>query len=323
MCRSLVIIVVTGLFTIVGTLYFAGTLFCPGFRAVYRDIKPVGAMPHWIGPTSCTAMNDEERKQDRLALQVLRDFPVISAMHIGAVRHFGRDRYRHQDHESFLLCPSRDLNGEIASLSLAQQMFSGSYLHAYPLRLARHVGPRDPAIVEVVARTAFHEYPILTEYPEFKEDIRSLARVTLAEFGAAAAPWSAQAYKAMNAQDRLGTTAAQIAVVTGHPQALQQVSQMLDTILRDNPKDPIRRDVRDRFYDLAYALASVGAKARDYVGPVIRIMSREVQSAAPPFGLIELKPRRMCRVLELIGGPDADRARASETCHPKIDVFEK
>jgi hypothetical protein len=115
----------------------------------------------------------------------------------------------------------------------------------------------------------------------------------------------------MNTDDALGTSAAQIAVAAGHPQALSKVAAMLDAILKANRNDPISRSARDRFYELAFALAAVGPDARPYVGPVVQIMGRTVQ------------PRRMCRVLEVIGGAQADQARASKTCHPEVDVYEQ
>jgi hypothetical protein len=174
-----------------------------------------------------------------------------------------------------------------------------------------------------VARTAFNNHPIVTQYPELRADIRSLARVTLAEFGPAAAPWAVQAFDVMSSTDALGTSAAQIAVAAKHPEALGKVAGLLSAILDDQSKDPIQHAARDRFYELAYALAAAGPEARPHVQSVIRIMGRKVQSWAPPFGMVELAPRRMCRVLELIGGPEADRARVQEVCHPKIDVYEK
>ena len=285
-------------------------------------IEFVQAKPRWIAESSCAEMNDEERLQQELALKVFQAFPRISLLSIAAVRHFGQEAYRKVEKVALRLCPPTDLYPAVTEWALAQGQFSASHLFGDEVRLARALGPRDPRIVEAVARTAFHPGVIVTEYP-LKGDIRSLARVTLAEFGDEAAQWSEQAYQAINADDALGTSAAQIAVATDHAQALEKVAQLLETILQQHAKNPIPRAPRDRFYELAYAMARAGPKAMAFADPIVKMMDRQVESWAPPYGMVSLRPRRMCRVLELIGGPDAQKALAREVCHPKIDVYEQ
>jgi hypothetical protein len=283
----------------------------------------IEATPRWISEPQCVEMNAEERAREELVLRVLRDFPHISVMNIAAQRHFGRDQFRQTDDKrSVRLCPRSDLDTSIAELTLQQGKFSRSHLFDLELHLARRLGPRDTRIVASVAGTAFHPHPIKAE-SGVPDDIRSLARVTLAEFGTAAAPWSEQAYQAISSADELGTTAAQIAVSTGHPQALQKVAMLLDEILQKHSGNPIPRTARNRFYDLAYALAYVGPQARSHADPVLKIMDRQVESWAPPFGMVSLRPRRMCRVLELIGGPQTVPILAGDICRPKIDVYEQ
>ena len=126
----------------------------------------------------------------------------------------------------------------------------------------------------------------------------------------------------MSANDALGTSAAAIAVAGGSPEALPTISRLLDAILDSSRKDPIPRQARERFYELAYALAAAGPKAQPYAKPLLRMMERKVESWAPPFGMVALRPRRMCRVLEIIGLDD-ELTKAAEACHPKIDVYEQ
>jgi hypothetical protein len=301
------------------------------FAALHHDaprpdkdhIEFVSAVPKWIDLRQCTEMNEEERAQQELAVKVLQVFPRISTMNIAALRHFGQDQYRSLGKDALLLCPPAYLYPAIAELTLAQGDFSSAYLYADDVRLARALGPRDPRIVEAVARTAFSSQIITTEYSEAREDIRSLARVALAEFGPAAAQWSEQAFQEIGADDALGTSAGQIAVATDHPHALERVSQLLEGILQRFPNDPIPLYSRDRFYELAFAVAAAGPQAVPLAAPILKIMNRKVESWAPPFGMLSVAPWRMCRVLELIGGPDADKALAEEACHSQVEGARK
>ena len=277
--------------------------------------------PRWIQSAKCVEMNAEERAQEQLVVRVLSEFSLHDAMNGVARNHLGYDRYRRENDKSVRLCPFKEFDDTIAKLALEQRVFNGSYFFDQALRLARRLGPRDEKIINGVATTAFSSKAIPSGSVSW--DIRPFARVVLAEFGNAAAPWAEQAFQAINTGDPLGTTAAQIAVAAGHPQAAAKVSGLMDDLLLRYPADPIPRSVRNRFYDLAYALAVLGRDAVPHAKPIIRIMERKVESAAPPFGLVALRPRRMCSVLELIGGADAERILASETCNPSIDVFEQ
>lgn len=99
----------------------------------------------------------------------------------------------------------------------------------------------------------------------------------------------------------MGTGAAQIAVSGGNPKALQIVERLMVEKLATLPKEQaVPWDARNRLYEMAYALAYGGAQAREHIAPLQDLMSRKVQSWAPPFGMLELSPRRMCDVLAKI-----------------------
>jgi hypothetical protein len=202
---------------------------------------------------------------------------------------------------------------------LSRGMFSRGYLHADQLRLAAALGPRDQRIVDAVARTAFHPFPIETEYPETRQDIRSFARTTLAAFGDAATSWSETAFQAISAEDALGTGAAQVAVAAGHPQTLGRVHDLLANALEAYPDDPIPLAVGDRLHELAYAIAMGGPRAREFAGPIHLLLARKVESWAPPFEMVELRPKRLCLVLEHIGGEEARIALSKPPCDSGAD----
>jgi hypothetical protein len=193
MIKSLTIIVVSVILTLVAVKIY-GTVTHRGSIATGTAIGPMQVVPRWIAPATCEPMNTEERTQEELAVTVMRTFKGATWMHIGAVRYLGREAYRSEGKKPALLCRPKEMDAEIAALAVAQGIFARSYLHADETRLARRVGARDAAIVAAVGRTGFNKYPISTEYPELKRDIRTLARTTLAEFGAAGSAWSEQAF---------------------------------------------------------------------------------------------------------------------------------
>ncbi|WP_235005019.1 hypothetical protein, partial [Paraburkholderia terricola] len=63
------------------------------------------------------------------------------------------------------------------------------------------------------------------------------------------------------------------------------MNELLATVPDDKP---IPLATRDRLYELSWAIAFSGESAKDHEAPVIRLMGRHVQSAAPPFGVVSL-----------------------------------
>ncbi|KAJ8134525.1 hypothetical protein OY671_012262 [Metschnikowia pulcherrima] len=86
---------------------------------------------------------------------------------------------------------------------------------------------------------------------------------------------------------------------------------------------PIPRLVRNRFYELAFALGMAGERAQPYAQPLIELLDRRVESWAPPFGMIESPPARMCPVARHIGGTVAAAAETKEFCVRRPKAFEQ
>jgi hypothetical protein len=201
------------------------------------------------------------------------------------------------------VCPPVDLYPAVTAITTDQQVFSAPYLYEDEVNLARALGPRNEQILNSVARTAFNSRPIPYANLLKKADVRPLARLALAEFGVAAKPWSEQAFGQIGHDDPLGTTAAQIAVATGHPQALQKVHEHLDAILRRFPTGRIPKFDRDRFNELAFALVFAGDDARAHIEPLAEMLSRPNSDYT-------------CAILRQIGGTEAESALAknAEQC---------
>jgi hypothetical protein len=179
--------------------------------------------------------------------------------------------------------------------------FDMPFLYEAEIALAERLGPRDSRIVDAVAHSAFLEHEIPSN--GLRIDLRPYARLALAEFGPAAKPWAQQAVLQLSSDDAMGTGAAQIAVGAGESSSFRRVQELMQRILDETPATaPIPRTSRNRLYELAFALGMAGKDAEPYAGPMVELLNRQVESAAPPFGLISMPPARMCPVALRLGG---------------------
>jgi hypothetical protein len=180
----------------------------------------------------------------------------------------------------------------------------------YQLELAARLPVRSGHVVEAVGKSAFS--PQIQESDVFKQrDIRPYARTILASFGREAKAFQALAYEQMSIDDSMGTGAAQVAAATGHPEALSRIERMMQDALTAIPPDEVvPRARRDRLYELAWAIYFAGEQGKSRTKPIHAMMQRKVQSWAPPFGMVELRPKRLCGVLARIEGPASLRRYA-------------
>lgn len=279
----------------------------------------VDATPNWVPLPDCSPLNDDDRARYELALQGLRTFGRLDSPRIAALRYFARPQYRMTgDWER--LCFPMDLLPELAEVTLQEDFFiRGRPLRGDRLGLARRLGPRDPRIVESVAETAFSPHPVANDVLIPGQDVRTLARVILAEFGSPARQWSEQAFDAMNADNRLGTTAAQVAVALGHPRALDRASELLRDLLEQYPEDPIPLSAVNQFYDLVFAIAWAGPEAEPHAVLLIGLLDRRIESTSTSFGILQLTPSGVCWALQRIGGVQIDEVLASEPCRQILE----
>lgn len=281
--------------------------------------------PLWVRLPRCRPPTTDEVVQDRAALAVLRAFRSdrIGMLGFRAVEHFsnpGRRARGQSGPEEAKPCLGPDLIAPIVDAAVVGGAFD-STLYEPGIGLAEQLGPRHPKVVQAVARTAFASHLIPSDF--FRTDLRPYARLVLAEYGAEARPYGAQAFAQISANDSLGTGAAQVAVAAGQPGALQRVQELMTQLLDQTPADePIPRLTRNRLYELAFALGMAGPDAEPYAGPLVQLMGRKVESSAPPFGLLSLPPARMCPVALRIGGAAASAAAAYDFCGKEWKTLE-
>jgi hypothetical protein len=284
--------------------------------------------PLWANPGRCRQANADEQRQHRVALEALQVFDAdwLNALQRGAIKHFAYPSAQRRGASSgenrSLTCPPVELYDAVTKAAIKANVFGRPFLFEDAIGLAEQLGPRDPEIVDAVARSAFYDSVIPEDI--FRADLRPYARLVLAEFGAAARKWAEQAMAQVSANDQLGTGAAQIAVAGGEPRALPEVQRLMAQILSATPEEkPIPYLSRSRIYELAFALGMAGEDAQPYAAPLIKLLGRTVESRAPPFGILQLPPARMCAVAEHIGGSVAVAAGTKAFCIQTPKAFEQ
>jgi hypothetical protein len=322
---------------IVGAIAFAMGWFAhigpertkPGDSAKRSGLEYGAARaPIWANPPRCRQATADEQRQHRVALETLQIFDAdwLNALQRGAIKHFAyswaQRRGASSGDDKSLPCSPVELYDAVARAAIKANVFGRPFLFEDPISLAEQLGPRDPQIVDAIARTAFNKSLIPED--KFRADLRPYARLVLAEFGPYASKWAEQAMAQVSADNQLGTGAAQIAVAGGEPRALPEVKRLMTQILAATPEDkPIPYLSSHRAYELGYALGMAGQDAQSYSGPLINLLDRKVESWAPPFGMLERSPTPMCVVAEHIGGSVASAARSKTFCMEALKAREE
>jgi hypothetical protein len=266
-------------------------------------LELVDALPRSI-PHDCVSPSPEELARYKLAVQVLDAFgDERSLLSDGAAKFFAYGIYRHEPKGTFPVCPPDGLYHRVAEIMAQHKMWDrGRQIGRteYGLRLASRIGEGRPEIIAAIGEGAFSKEPQPAALST-RNDIRPWARTVLASFGREAASFGNAAFALISSEDSLGTGAAQVAAAVGYPGALSRITSLMKQILSSISKDrAIPRDKRNRLYELAYAIYFSGEAGRDHLDPILELMERKVQSWAPPFGMVELQPRRMCILLRKI-----------------------
>lgn len=277
----------------------------PGAPAGELDLINANAILP-AGP--CAPMTPAQAQRADIVLSVLRDFPRHAPIYREAMGHFGRARDL-GDEQPF--CLDEPTRAQITQATLGSEAWDYGLPGLQLLYLARQLGPRDEAIVRHVADGAFRSTAI-GEGPY--ADIRPMARSVLASFGTEAAPWRDQALEQMHARDTLGTSAAQVAAASQDSGAVAAVAELFEQTLSKTPDGVIPRQTAMRLSELAFAIGAAGEAGRPHVELLSKMLAREIESAAPPFGIIARTPTEVCWALDMVGGRKAEELLESERC---------
>lgn len=263
-------------------------------------------------PHPCLTADTPELKLLTIAVSVieLENTAQSGWLDIGAQKLLGNGIYRKVNNDFHPVCLPHHLLLLAAAGLERRGGFGKTHIEEYQLALAVKLPHPSRAIVANVASSAFADIHQPSEvFPD--EDIRPYARAILASFGRLSADYAAIAYQQIDGDTPMGTGAAQVAAAGGHPQALQKVVVLINALLKSIPPDrAIPRNVRNRLYELAWAIVFSGEAGRPLVNEIYKIMDRGVESWAPPFGLVRSNPKNLCKALEHLGDKDGLRRYA-------------
>jgi hypothetical protein len=255
----------------------------------------------------CVEPNERERALIKTAVDALAfSSEEAGFLSIGAEKILATGLYRQDRSSSQPVCDVPEQLARASELIRNSDHLRRGRIVEYGLRLIAKLPNPGQGLAKVVGASAFNQSFQQSELFS-QRDIRPLARATLAGLGSPARPYADQAYAEISIDNPMGTGAAQVAVAGEHPDALRSVERLMTEKLDGVPGgQAIPWELRNRLYEMAYALAFGGAQAKEHVAPLRKLMSRKVQSWAPPFGMVELPPRQMCEVFAKIMQEPAD-----------------
>lgn len=280
----------------------------------------------WLAPDNCRKAEPKDVRIQDAAMRTAESFPdaprhIIATTALGVLSEpWGPVNVVVDDLK--IICPPVHLTDRLARAAHNAEVFNaGGKPDQHGLQLARAIGPRSTLIVRAVANAAFSKHVI----PDNGgiSDLRPFARLILAEFGSAAAPWQERAKREMSVDSELGVGAAQIVGASGDPAALSQIEQLMIKRLHRHSEAKVTGVMeRNRLYGLAYALGMAGQKAAPYTSGLIELMNRRVSAGGVAPDSILIEPRRMCWVADRIGGRAADVAHAKPYCRNRFVLSE-
>lgn len=215
------------------------------------------------------------------------------------------------------ICPPPDMYRMVGELITLNNGIRGRPVE-YDLRLFALIDEPSDYIVAGVAAVAFNKTPQESGiFP--RRDIRPYARTVLASFGQRALPYLEQAEREVGGNSPMATGAAQVMAASGNAGAMEKIEKLIQDTLSQYPPDKvIPRQTKFRLYELSYGIF-FGEDAVRYAHLIEAVMSRKVESAAHPFGLIEHYPKQLCPLLERIKGADA-LAKFPYCTDPKVSM---
>ena len=268
-----------------------------------KKLRETPALTESLMLQKCVEPTPDEFEQLDLATRVLEINDRqgnFGSMKIGAAKTLGNLFARRLDKNTYFLCAQKGLYDRVG-IALANKGGIGRHhIVEYELLLASKITKPAQIIVDDVAVVAFADKPWRSEFSK-DEDIRPLARAVLASFRDQASKYGVLASQQMSSNTALETGAAQVAIATRQPKALEKTLQMMDGLISQFPANKsIPSHERDRLYELAWALTYSDEKTPERIAAIEKIMSRKVESNATMFGMVDLNPKKMCSVLAKI-----------------------
>lgn len=251
------------------------------------------------GITHCASPDSSERERLEIAVRALETANLgFVYLRVGAERGLGGGLFRHSTNgrSGVRICLPDDLAVRVGK-SIEDRKLLDGHIGETEVMLASVPSSHSDYVVKQIAKAAFD--PSAPSPRNF--DHRLLARTVLASFGSASHAYGARAFKEVNVDGPFGTTAAQISAAAHVPGALDKIDTLIKTGLAAIPEDkPIPLEIKERLYDLALAIYFAGPEAKNHIGSIEAIMTRKVESWAPPYGMISMPAEALCILVERI-----------------------
>lgn len=234
---------------------------------------------------------------------------------IGLNKFLSQGVYRYIDKKPFKVCSPDWLYKHVGSV-ITESNGLNYRLQEEHLKLIQQIRNPSDYIISKVSDIAFKDKAVYEylNYGDFRIDLRPRARTILAQYKESAKQYAKDAYQDLNAITQVGTSSAQIVASANYLDSLDIIEAMMFEILESVPDTkPIPFDERDRFIELGYALILAGDAATNHTAPLEEMLNREVMSWAGHFGRIELKPKKVCDIINAIN-PDNKITTSYQFC---------
>lgn len=283
------------------------------------DYELALAVPPYV-PGMCVPPEATERQMLELAVSAIEldRGDIRNTLTLGAQRFLAKPLYRRSGDKTLAVCSPGDLILRLQT-ALERNGFGKGRLVEDQLELASRLPEPSATLVAAVALSAFNEN--IQESERFPlRDLRPYARSILAGFGRRAQPYAETAYAQMGIANSMQTGAAQVAAAAGHAEALPRIQRLMEAALENLSEDEaVPWETRNRLYELSWALVLVGEAGKRHTAPVHALMQRKVESKAPPFGIVAIRPKRLCSILARVEGEQALQAYAY-CLDPKVPI---
>jgi len=288
---------------VVAALISGATLVACGSRPEPPTTMSM-ALPGHLILAACEMPTERELKTLELAAEAIEldDQRISSSLTIGAKKLLGDGLLRALPQGSVRVCTPEAIMVRVGNALTESKGLGVGRLVEYEYALAAQLPNPSAVVIKQVGDAAFNDNMQSSEiFP--REDIRPLARSTLAGFGERASAYRDIATMQMSGDTALGTGAAQVAAATKAPGAARRVVELFrEQLLKAPARSAIPLDTRDRLLELAWAIYFSGDPDRTGLAAIKEVMARRVESRAPPFGILEVQPKRFCAVLSRLEG---------------------
>jgi hypothetical protein len=229
----------------------------------------------------CVLPTEADKKRFNLAAEVLESEGGLW-LDIGAEKFLAHGVSKGENGERVKVCAPDGIYERVSEAITSRKLFGGK-LSEYQLLLSSKIRKPTPYIIDSVAKVAFSS----NYYISNNKDMRPLARGTLASYGSLASEYSTIAFNSMSSDSALGTSAAQLAIATGHPNAIQRTKELMEDILATGK--PISEKEKKRFIELAYGLLYSPVSTQSLSPTIQKFMNSDFSRwVIPPVGMCDV-----------------------------------